>query len=266
MSSGNLRWKADSQVRSKVEDAIEEWEDEIDELGWSRVSRNWDIEFVYEDCDGMHAFYDVTDWDYDRTREARYWEEAKICIDSNFDWEGDGQLSAIAHEIGHAYGLHERYIDNRGAARCSSERTIMDTFRPNSGGRHCDGLTGPASNDVDRVEEIFEEGELEDSSTRLRRTTLTFAWEDEAWGEDHHHLEYSYWNSSNSKWDLLESEDIEDFTGRHEDMEDPFTIADSNDLSRYNKGSGYYVACVWPYFKQYGTYGTSACSDVVRLR
>ena len=267
-----LQWKtatsAPSSVKNEIRTAIRNWETAIPELGWAdepTTDDDWDVEFLYKNCDHGLASYIVRNWMDFGNRQARYWVKAEICVNSTVQWSGNGRLSAIAHEIGHAYGLHEGYIEQRGRAPIcnNATMTIMDA---GTSARHCDGLTGPASYDTGQVHKIFREGEFLNftATADADDEVVDFKWKDGAWGEIHHAQRYFHLLREEGQWNWVEfrRENVVPDTGTHVDM--PFPDPDAEVKGRIYRQSSWpyiYIACGHPYFDQFEEYGTWRCSN-----
>ena len=121
----------------------------------------------------------------------------------------NGRVAVIAHEMGHAYGLADRYRHN--PLMCNNtfvnypdgEKTIMDGAKRATstvGWMHCDGIEGPAtSTDVARVRNLYSKGSLKEltaTTTRLEElsngesTGTKVSWEDAAWAEKEHRVRF----------------------------------------------------------------------------
>ena len=135
-------------------------------------------------------------WHHDDVRNANYWTRARICVNvASFSNDVD-IVSAISHELGHAYGLGEAYNDKRtdpaNHGACSpGPLTIMDGTKSN--GSHCDDAIGPEGHDIKLVKGLFARGGVSDfTATNNQDGTATFTWKDNAWGEIRHDVAFYY--------------------------------------------------------------------------
>ncbi|GEM_PF-1346356 len=270
-TGSSVWWKADAAIRGDVAAAISHWTNKLPPLRWFEDQGAPDITFLWMNCDPADpntvASFKVTDWHWDGARYANYWKKAEICIDADTSWGTDGRVSAIGHEIGHAYGLHERYYD-QGPAACSSKDTTIMDGATGSLVVHCDGLPGAGSNDQARVEALFKNGEFAKfTATHLGAGVAQFQFEDAAWGEGKYNLSYLYWNGT--QWvTYFEELGLTSLSGTHRDMGPNFNgpITRTHSPSFYGVPPGSTViACGNPYFKQYATYGIWRCSNGVAV-
>lgn len=214
-----VTWSAQPAARDLFVKALANWTNAIPQLQWREVSRTAAPDvwvFTLDICDnpGVAGYFQVrkfvppdtttpTGWYTDSNRSANYWKKAVICFRSEHPPERTDEylLSAIAHEIGHAYGLHEAYIDNPPVANpCNNSVTsLMDAgyrklFLSGYKWTYCDGLTGPSERDVARVRDFFGPvlGGPVDFTSEASGSQGTFRWGDDAWGEVRHELRYLY--------------------------------------------------------------------------
>lgn len=146
--------------------AINNWKAAIPQLTWSEciVSEACaDVKFRIGQCVSSGAAGCVMTWPEpssylpDHYRLASYWHKHTIYLDSDYYplMVDSTKRGLLAHEIGHLYGLDERY--NHSSPICNgNEKTIMDGAwqenPPYGYVWHCDGLQGPWSGtDVPRV-------------------------------------------------------------------------------------------------------------------
>ena len=158
-------------------------------LRWASttVPYGGDIDFEYKTCGGEVAYFQypafLGAWHNVGSSETspgiNYMKKATICVDSQTSFtvndQHHGRVSAIAHEIGHAYGLNDRYID-QGTERCNhDERTIMDKhyWRLLLYSTHCDWIDSPQQvPDIARVESLYSEGSLDNFEVISARPQL----------------------------------------------------------------------------------------------
>ena len=270
--------------------AVADWEAAIPELDWKEMndSTSADVVVKFEPCDARDRFpgypgqFSIKTWyrDTKANRGARYWSQAKLCVNSwkNKWLNDDAILSIISHEIGHAYGLHEAYVDKKGpgSGSCGKIKSIMDALTSNSGS-HCDGLTAPSSSDIEDVKKIFKYGSLLEFTVTQSGDSADFEWKDYAWGEAYHDLMLMYTlnldesDYSNAKWKTYKSVKRTHGIGQHHDIAGVSTSfvhrANNVDLTKHQENAGIlpkwtaYRICGRPYFNQYQTYGTKTCSS-----
>ena len=160
-----VRWHADANIRDRVVAALATWTAAVPELRWAETQNanaaNVQVQGRDSCGTGLAGFFKVIPqvgiflggWEADSDRSANYWRQAIICLKlysaSNVS---DNLLQAIAaHEIGHAYGLHEVYFDDPAhvGSRCNDAVTsIMDGVHTGATPTHCDDLSGPSSWDL----------------------------------------------------------------------------------------------------------------------
>jgi hypothetical protein len=114
-----------------------------------------------------------------------------------------------SHEVGHIYGLHERYNDTGGSPFCNSETTLMDgaieVHDPLKSAVHCDDSVlsyDPATIDDIRAYTFY----------YLQPATLTYSqgvgstyvvhFRDQNWAEADYALNFYWWNGSG--WTFIE--------------------------------------------------------------
>ena len=296
-----VTWHAESAVRDLFVEALDNWTSAISQLRWREVNSYADPDvliFSSAICEGLTGTFRVRDfvpptpgvpegWHTDNSRSANYWKKATICIKSNFSSPSvdDYMLSVMAHEIGHAYSLHEAYIDNPPTTNpCNNSVTsIMDGPYPKStaqGSRlaHCDGLTGPSPWDVARVGDFFASGGPVDFTSELSSNRGTFRWRDDAWGEVRHEMSYLYRLDSEDEdqlWVKYESGIVVVNTGRHKLIGGEGGILSRQDitLTSHTRGRAFqtlpartaYQVCGRAFFTQYNRPSGLRCSPVVKV-
>ena len=292
-------WKADRDLEVDAERAIAAWETgQISRFGWDKIGRDrddWNVRFYLGTCDDQFGKTRWGNFERDPIRKARYSNQMDVCIHEDLPALSDVRGAAIAHEVGHVYGLEERYLDQptptpipgTPISLCNtSEVTIMDAIvvRPTpTPDRHCDNLTGPSSTDVGRVLTLYKSGIFVEPEIvpALLRDSADVIWKDHAWGEKHHVLSHFYWDDPNSVWVRFKTENIVEWTGLHRDMPAPGTRTpvpltqrppyeiSSEIVPRDHSGlpnEAWYIACGHPYFVVYDLNGTWRCTDPVWLR
>ena len=300
-----VTWSAEPAVRDLFVQALANWTNAIPQLQWREVGRSADPDvwvFTIDICDtvGVAGYFRVREfnptypsepsgWHTDNDRSANYWEKAFLCFRS-IDPQNradDYLLSVMAHEIGHAYGLHEAFIDNPPTTNpCNNSVTsIMDAGHPKlditSVSRkwtHCDELTGPSPWDVARVRDFFASGGPVDFTSEASGNRGTFRWRDDAWGEVRHETSYLYRLDSEDEgqlWVKYEGSSIVVNTGRHKLIggEGGIRFRDDVALTAHTKGKAFqtlptrtaYQVCGRAFFTQYDRPSGLRCSPVVKV-
>ncbi len=256
-----LTWKADSAIRPYVVSAINNWLAVMPSQTWVEVSSYPNIEFKNSPCPtGAPGCADFTSW-------AGYWTSNTSTPNWNWIWHvnvyatfstgytENAKIGTIAHEIGHIYGLYNRYSGNT----CGSDISIMDA-NINSGGtiNHCDNLTGPSSLDDQRASDYYAVGEFDTFQSTLVSGVLKYTWYDLAWADNRHGLYFYYLNGST--WTqyagpIGTAVDV----GLQKQIEARQFIMTINPNNYGAPHGRYYMACGWPIFPSW--YGTWKCSN-----
>jgi len=224
------------------------------------------------------AFVSLHGWYDDEWRWASFWNKAEVGVDLlNFNWASwDVVTSAVAHEIGHLYGLHDRYYtwqpeqgvpDPLIQSICNpDEETIMDTAiwwqDPQTllwwitG--HCDGLFGPAEQDVGNVSSYWREGEVDDLEAEVwgSPSILTIRFRDRGWTECHAFLQYFYLDGD--EWICYENLCWSPDMGLHEDYPDgmgDWTMLRNNFPENFGAANAWNCCMGAVYFKQWDLAG-----------
>lgn len=113
----NIVWKADAAIENDVAESIGNWEDVFSDLGWatSTSANDVNVDFVHRDCKGPPGKISVSPnrsaWA--QVGDANYLDKVTICVNSNEQFVNtsshNGRVATISHEIGHVYGLEDRY-------------------------------------------------------------------------------------------------------------------------------------------------------------
>lgn len=150
-----MNWQAVSAIRTEFGQAITEWSN-ID----SPLNLDW------HDWRNANNFI-PTSWVNVAPGKANRWERAMIYVNvnnvnntSNPIWTSSFKKATIVHELGHAYGLHERY------------------------------------NDKNRISALYKEGFYDLQTASWNGTNLVSTWKDQTWNEWSLHLLYYKWVGS----------------------------------------------------------------------
>ena len=266
--------------------AVAAWTDSTDgveELVWEKTAVLMDANVVvsFGECDdgkalGSFAIPSVG-FHHDHHFGANYWDYGRICLSNVHNWQNQGaQVSTLAHEIGHTYGLDERY--EHGLCN-NSEVTIMDVGTVSG---DCDNLEGPSKLDVSRVKELFKNGTLSDFTATSSGDSGVFTWKDNAWGERYHEVLYMYkldWAAHPGEWEVFATSTYSADTGSHKDIApDPVTGERTvyvfkgtiSLTTHWNHNptvalpdKSAYMACGRPFFQQFNTYGPQSCAEII---
>ena len=288
-ASANLWFPADpsasptiTPVAPLMKTAVARWEEKVPDLEWTEAASvlTANVLVSYGDCvkDSLGSFT-VTFPHTDRDRGANFWRAANICLDEDANWRNDNyKISTLMHELGHAYGLNDRYTH---VGTCNpDELTIMDGGSASSG--PCDPTPEPYPLDVKRVEELFKNGTLSDFAATKEGDTGVFTWKDNAWGERYHEVVYMYkldWTAHPGEWEVFATSTYSADTGSHKDIApDPVTGErtvyvfkgtvslrthwDRNPTVVLPDKSAY-MACGRPFFQQFNTYGPQSCAEII---
>lgn len=263
-----IYWWADAALHSDAASGIASWTTLVPELEYTEVPLEITADVVFKagTCwDGSPACRVTTGYYYEGDRDASYWSQATIFIDFSFNWTADGRKSAVAHEMGHLYGLHERYIDPRGACN-NSDYTIMDGLQLISGYVvHCDFLTGPVSIDDTRVTSYWSNGAYSSFTATPFGTAGVWEWKNDAWAPYFHRVTYYYYDWSIG-WVPYEVKAITADIGVHRITEDR-TMSDLINRLNYPAvpGPAWHIACGHPRFEAFDTFGDWVCSNYIYL-
>ncbi len=271
--SGMLSWRADADVRTNAREAIANWTTAVPQLTWRELQAgepdsNADVLFkvqaIHPAClPSAVACTAFTSWFPDSIRRGNYWDEALVTFNVNYNWRQRHLRGIVAHEIGHLYGLHERYPDNPPTGACNNgENTIMDGTTFDQQGRvvHCDGIEGPVTLDEQRVTRFWSQGELVGMAATATGTVAAYTWRDRAWSDYEQRLEWFYWDGSAFLLYAQKSKTTD--IGTHE-VTEPRTLREDIDRTFYGAPGGVtHRMCGQPYFIKYGSLGTRSCVDV----
>lgn len=238
------------------------------------------------------ACYVPDNFTYHSEMRASYIAHAYIEIRSNLPYEY--RIAAIAHELGHFYGLHDRYVDNGGepGSPNPSELSIMDAGLDDS------LLNGPSLVDQGRLKAFWGKSDLVYENGQYNNTwykgdiaitgtayrdnetgqyIAIFSWRDLAWGEQAHAVGF-YYSANGTIWELnpfLSRNHTTDvglqfyLGGDRVDLGD-VTLQESI-YPRSYKPAGYFKMCGAPFFIRLpgtppeGEWGSFRCSNAVYI-
>ena len=263
-----LYWWADAALRTDAVSAISSWTAIVPEMEYLEVSAEVTADVVFKagSCpNSAPACSYNTDHYFESDRDASYWIKNTINVDFSENWSADGRRAAVAHELGHIYGLHERYQETPQDCN-ASETTIMDALVEVSGYLfHCDFLTGPVSIDDSRVTSYWSDGAYSSFAGTPFGTAGLWAWKNDAWTPRYHRV-YYYWYDPSTGWVNYEFKAITADIGVPRVTEDRIMSDLINRLSYpIITGPGWHVACGYPKFEAFDEWGDWVCSNQIYL-
>ena len=191
-SGADVWWAVDSASTDIRDDAltiIANGEAAVPELPFTETSIEVDLEIGWGFCSSSAAVNgcmktDLITWEFNSTHDAAYLKTAKIWLNNGAEitWTTDLKREALAHELGHFYGLHERYVasDPDHYFECnpdSEEISVMESLG-------CDDRKqGPQQIDVDRVRACWSQGTMAWLTPEFDGAAITWKWNDEGWSE-----------------------------------------------------------------------------------
>ncbi|MDA1095823.1 MAG: hypothetical protein O3B84_01000 [Chloroflexi bacterium] len=254
-------WSADSQVQADAATVVSNWEASIPKLAFQQASPS-DINFARAECEAPAAkgCIEITHYYYETTSNANYFDTAALYVDDS-EWPTltpTERRQVLAHELGHFYGLHERYIESPFACN-GGEYTVMDAL-----GCEEPPLEGPASKDVDRVNAYWGQGAMAWYQPEVVGSNIAWTWADGAWAETYQQFN-AFWSYGAPNWDWVPYVQLLQHTdgiGLHnvlsQKVETPPRVM-AETFGKEPQGT-YHTACGHPYFKAFGVYGTWTCS------
>jgi hypothetical protein len=279
----NLAWWADSSILPHAEVAVDNGRNApgLGALRYGRTSdRNLaDVTIAWDPntrarCGGNAvACWIPNQWYFNyQSYDAHYLAKAEIILDSARPWRTTAVRAAIAHELGHHYGLDDRYNHSTGAGH-PSESTIMDsmvvaTSDPTSEVlNHTEfvngvPIEGPQSIDIERVLRFWREGGLAGWGPPSNPSfgVMTFDWDDYAWGDWHHNLYLYRWDGA--QWVQVTTENETRRIGLHRNAQ-ARRISHSFNRVTLGQQPGYFMSCGWPLFNPFGMHGDWSCSGYI---
>lgn len=261
----SVTWKAESALRPYVVSAINKWQSIMPSQPWVEVSGSATVEFKNNTSPcppGAPGCLDVTSWvsiyvNGSPTPSYNWIWRANVHAVFNGTFTEDAKTATIAHEIGHLYGLHERYISGPPVS-CGSDVSIMDALAFNGTTTiHCDNLSGPATDDDTRASNYYETGEMGNFQSTLIGSTLKYQWDDLAWADNRHALFLSYYNGL--QWVQYTSMTASVNAGLEKEIDNQVLVQQIDPSSFGAPHGRYYRACGWPLFPSWN--GTWKCSN-----
>jgi len=254
----NMRWHADAQIHDAVSTALQNWHNAVPELTFQEVAQGQDVDFFVAELDpwgvnvdGMTVF---TNFTYAATPDASYWTHAQIFIDQG-QWNQQGLIGCIAHEIGHLLGLHERY--GAGGVCNAVETTIMDAMIGKV--QTCDGLQGPSALDEQRIYDFWAKG-YRTMNASACGTVGTYQWKDLSWAENYYLFQVFYSNGQN--WVYYYGRNHVENVGTEFFYSDRM-LQEVVNRQTYGAPAGWHCACGKSYFPKFNTYGSWQCQSVI---
>jgi hypothetical protein len=188
-----------------------------------------------------------------------YVYEASIYVKNTYT--GDNAQRIVLHELGHALGLHEAYVDNSttGTSCNSSLSSVMDAIG-------CESLLAPSSTDINDVNLMLQNGYATNLAYSWNTNTLNLTWKDNSLGEYSYKVNY-YKVSSTGSLSLVQSSTVTKDIGLIKGITTSTgyvysdRIITDTSFSKTGKNAGKYRAIVYPYFKNTGKNGTSVSID-----
>ncbi|MBI4287601.1 MAG: hypothetical protein HY671_04115 [Chloroflexi bacterium] len=290
-----LYWGAstppDVPIKADIEAVIGNWQAAIPYLPYQestsehppRLIFYYQTEVCGPDALGCHSVT-ATNTTYDANQRASYWKTATIEINrDNVPSPGALARGIIAHEIGHHYGLDERYFVAQTPfgllGVCNQyEGTAVNLVA--SDDPNCPLRNGPTGLDKQRVDMFWRGGTpLTGVETRGDLPILangngpiaTYRWQDLAWAEISHLIVFQYLDDD--VWTEITETSSPYWAGVHLYTE-PRTVTMEIDVRNYPSipDTSTHRACSWAYYAaagyHYGSengWGNDKCSDPVIL-
>ncbi len=258
----NLRWKivlndeGGPNFKDQIVTALANWNVAAPHLQWANYEEitvdTADVQFKLTWCGGTFekpvtgthgvmiqpgSIDSIPQGSADLWRRANYVTKATICITSYYLFSSqEDRVEILLHEMGHAYGLHERYQINYtdtppSFKNCNpNESTVMD-------GTNCDNLSAPTVLDIERVDMFWGKGwpgapsmgydvagaALSGNTSDMFQVrdmgggNIRVLWGDYAWGQ----TSYTLWIEElrNGTWTFISSQYwVDDDVGAHSTM------------------------------------------------
>lgn len=265
-------WWSDAAISTDAQAVMTNWQIAIPQLTFAPASDMLSSNLWFHFATNPFPCPDVLGCFSVEQPENRIWERASyiqrgiIWMNENYNWTGAGATARqglLAHELGHAHGLHERYIEGPPVTCNNAETTIMDSFViTNDMPFQCDGLTGPSALDIQRVVDYWSKGEAFSFTGAVQNRLIVGMWKDHAWTEDSYALGFYYLDQYNN-WGLYHSRGMHDELGVHQLTENR-TLAAAADPAVYGAPiPSWQMVCATPYFPPYNQWGTFRCGPAL---
>lgn len=210
--------------------------------------------------------------------KASYMKTVEVYLNSSIGWLSSGyRTKTIAHELGHIYGLGEVYDEDTNA--CDPDVTSIMDGNTTQGGYYvpCDIVYGPADLDAKRVKAFWggwDSGTPENlkrsepiSSAIGQGTWIITPWQDFAWAEQVHQMDW-YWSYSSSgpfnNW--YRGETVTNDIGVHF-YTAPRTMRRDVDRADYPSvpAGSWSIVCGKTWSVPFQRWGNTRCSNAVQL-
>lgn len=204
----DIKWyTAHTDMRTDMRNAIGDWSTQDTSLGidwhpWTESSVESGSHVIGKPTScpqtGYRGCIKVLSWSTMGTQNARYAFEMELYtsryLPPGYTFASNYLRGVIAHEIGHIYGLHERYDDDVSQG-CGADDSIMNGGTTSGSVlTHCSGIYGPAAKDKIRISNFY----LGDNYTLKSATRvgnfLNTTWTDKARSDYSLRLQYKKWN------------------------------------------------------------------------
>ena len=265
-----MKWWSETTdgLDTDVEEVIGNWEGAISYLEWEEVAQqNAYIQFGWYALPGTLAgATSYSDYCYAEDEGADYWTEAFVLLDNvDYDWTDVGTDFALAHELGHVYGLAERYYTD--PISCNpDEDTVMQAAEVVNGTvvgcMSGDDLETPSAEDQERVNEFWSEGHMTFLTPVLNGSDITWTWKDYVWAEQRQDVQM--FHSSESGWVYYYGEYWMDDIGVHNEYNDRTIewVMDPSDYGYEGPTGVWHCLCGYPYFEEADEHGSWTCESI----
>jgi hypothetical protein len=288
VGNSHLCWWAEDGLKDDVRQAISNWQSKEPSLcsGWRTPAPNCllievgapsdaDVTFTFH----THMFPAVGQtWlgngnghcTPDTYLRACYWDRAEVWIQPTsediYNYAPGTRVAIIAHEIGHLFGLGERYTLNvLGQGACGADYSIMDGLTVDRGIVPCDRVTGPTDLDQQRFDVFWKQGMPDPnrwSAYGSGTSSATFYWHDGAYTEWEYHMVLVRADGMGG-WQLMWNGPHLYDIGMQETAQDR-SLGLRYSLNDRGDPAGTYRLCGWPRFVAF-TGGEATCSPAVNL-
>jgi len=251
-----LRWCSDNNAF--YGSVIEVWEQVLPGQQWAEDCGAPDVR-IQSDYSG----YRCESWqaaclrldreEYDTDRQSEYVVGASIWLNEGlYDFTSDWRVAAVAHEVGHVYGLHDRYDDVNHTFWCNAgDNSIMEGLVGQgvtvTGG--CDSNV-PTSTDIGRVQAFYDVAPAgSPTMNQIAAGSVDWCWTDVNWAESGYQVSYYWWDGAGWAWKRTDLHISGVGPGR---PTNPSTLCRRFDLPA-DWPSGTYTSCIETRNEVYGT-------------